>query len=98
MVERNRRDDGQRRLWNDVGRVEPAAEANFKQKHVGRCLGEGEKGRCRRDLELCDVVAVVHRLRAHQHVDERVFVDGARLAVGPASSMRSWKRTRCGEV
>ena len=99
MIERDRRDDVEHGTLDDVGRIEPAAEADLEQQHVGRVLGEGEKRRRSRDLELGDVVAAVGRLRARQHVDQRLLADRAPpCRSAPASSMRSWKRTRCGEV
>ena len=82
MIERDRRDDGERRALEDVRRVEAAAEPDLEQEHVGRVLGEGEERRRRRDLELGDVVVAVARLRAGQHVDQRVLADRVRLAAG----------------
>ena len=66
---------------HDVGRIEPAAETDLQQQRIGRMLGEGEERRRGRDLELRDVVAVVHGLRARQHIDERLLADRPRLAV-----------------
>ncbi len=40
MIERDRRDDRHGRAVNDVGRVEPAAEAHFQQQRIGRALGK----------------------------------------------------------
>ena len=83
MIERDRRDDVEHGALNDVGRIEPSAEADFQQQHVGRVLGEGEKRRRGGDLELGDVVAAVRRLRACQHIDQRLFADRRRLAARP---------------
>ncbi len=80
VVERDRRDDRQLRPVDHVGRVEPAAEANLEQQHIGRILGEREKGRSRCDLELRDVVGTVRCLGADQHVDQLILGDGVRLA------------------
>ena len=80
MVERDRRDDVERRPLDDVRRIEPAAKPDLQQQHVGGVLGEGEERRRGRDLELGDVVAAVRRLRARQHVDQRVLADRVRLA------------------
>ena len=51
VVVRNRCDDGQRGLGDDIGRVEPAAEPGLQKYEVGRRAGEGEKCRRRGDLE-----------------------------------------------
>ena len=40
MIDRNGRDDGGERTIDHVGRVEPAAEADFEQQHVGRMARE----------------------------------------------------------
>ena len=47
-------DDGERRLGNDIGCIEPAAEAHFKNEIVGRGSREGEKRRRRGDFEKGD--------------------------------------------
>ena len=54
MIEGNRRDRSDGGTAQDVGRIEPAAEADFEQRNVGRDAGEGEECRCGRDLEKCD--------------------------------------------
>src|SRR5215470_2862482 len=70
-------------MGDDVRRIEPATEADLEKEYVGRRFRECEKGCCSRDLELRDVVAVVDRSHAQQHVDERFLVDRPRLAIRP---------------
>ena len=84
-------------LLDDIGRVEPAAKAGFQQQQIGWCLGEGEKGRRRGDLEERDQLAGIGGLGAGEAIDQPVLGD-RRAPSGPASTMRSWKLTRCGEV
>ena len=51
MVHRDRRDDGDRWLLDDVRRVEPPAQSDLEQQHIGGVFGEGKKSRRRGDLE-----------------------------------------------
>ena len=82
VVERDGRDDGERRPRDDVGGVEAAAEAHLQDQRIGRMLGEGLKGGRRRDLEEGDGIAGVGALRAREHIDQLGLADGPRLAVG----------------
>ena len=82
MVERDGRDDRERRPLDDIGGIEAAAEAHLQDHRVGRVLGEGLEGGGRRDLEEGDGVAGVGALRAREHVDQLGLADGACLAVG----------------
>ena len=98
MVERDGRYDAERGTRDDVGGVQAPAEADFQDHRVGGTLGKGEKGGGRGDLEEGDLLAGVDALHFGQPVDELGLADGARAPSAPPSSMRSWKRTRCGEV
>jgi hypothetical protein len=95
VVDRHRGDHRGERRRDDVGGVEPAAEADLEQENVGRMTREQIEGGGRRDLELGDRPAVVDLFGPDQRVGEFVLVDER---PPPASRMRSWKRTRCGEV
>ena len=68
----------QPRPVDDVGRVEPAAEADLEQRAVGRRLGHGEEGGGGGDLEEGDRRAGVRRLAALER----------RRAAGPRRSAR----------
>ena len=54
VIERDRRQRGQPRPRDHVGRIEPAAEPGLDQQSVGRAAGEREERRGRGDLELGD--------------------------------------------
>jgi hypothetical protein len=82
MVERDGRDDRERRPRDHVGGIEAAAEAHLQDRCIGRSLGEGQQGRGRRDLEEGDGVAGIGTLRARQHVGKLGLADGVSLAVG----------------
>ena len=84
VIERDGRDDAERRARDDVGGVELAAETDLQDQRVGWMLGEGQEGGSGRDLEIGDVVAGVGGPGAREHVDELGLADGARLAVGTA--------------
>ena len=45
VIHADRRDHGRHRRIDDVGGVEPAAEADFQQHHIGRVLREQTKRR-----------------------------------------------------
>ncbi len=82
---------------HDVGRIETAAEPDFQQQHVRGMLGEEQKGGGRRHLEEGDGRAGVDPLAVLQRRGEVGLVHEATAARAP-SRMRSWKRTRWGEV
>ncbi len=82
VVERDGRDDRQRRPRDDIGGIEAAAEAHLQDHRIGRVLGESLKGGRCRDLEEGDGVAGVGALGAREHIDELGLADGACLAVG----------------
>ena len=104
VVEGDRRDDAQRRPGDDIGGVEPPAETDLEDHGVGGGLGEGQEGGGGGDLEERHRIAGVDALDGGEPLHQLGFADGARPAprpgppTGPASAMRSWKRTRCGEV
>ncbi|GMA75727.1 hypothetical protein GCM10025880_21440 [Methylorubrum aminovorans] len=97
MVAPDRGDDGAGRVVDDVGGIDPAAEADFEQQHVGRAFREQQQGRRRGDLEHGDRIALVGRLAPGEGVGEPVLGDVVAAADAP-NRMRSWKRTRWGEV
>ncbi len=80
VVDRNRRDHRGQRMFDDVGGVEPAAETDLEQDHVGRIAGEEEKSGGRGDLEMGDRPVVVDALDLDQRVGELVVVDEAAAA------------------
>ena len=51
MIDRDARDHGRQRLLDHIGRVEPAAEADFQQQHVGRMAREQQQADRGGDLE-----------------------------------------------
>ena len=99
VIERDGRDDAERRARDDVGGVEPASETDLQDQRVGWMLGEGQEGGSGRDLEIGDVVAGVGAPGCASSTSmSSASPMGRALPSAPASSMRSWKRTRCGEV
>jgi hypothetical protein len=93
VVEPELGDPADQRPFEHIGGVEPAAEPDLDHAGVGRVPAEGEKGRCRGDLEKgrADPVRRVQHLG--QQSRQRLVLD--QLAGQP---MRSLKRTRCGLV
>ena len=75
VIERNRRDRGDRGAAHDISRVEPAAQPDFEQHDVGRRAGKGEKGRRGRDLEKGDRRIPVGALAFFEKRDQRLLVD-----------------------
>ena len=61
VIEIDRRDDGDGRPVDDVGRVELAAEAHFQDQRVGLVAREGEQGGGGRDFEEGDRLAARSR-------------------------------------
>ena len=96
VIDRHRRDDAGQRLVDHVGGVEPAAEADFEQQHIGRMPREQQEGRRGRDLEHGDRRAGVGALAFLQR--RRQLVVGDQRSRRAAKRKRSLKRTRCGEV
>ena len=54
MIHRHRRDDARERTLDHVGRIEPAAEADLEQQHVGGMAREQHEGGGGLDLEQRD--------------------------------------------
>ena len=75
MVDRDRRDDRERRVREHVGRVEPAAEAGLEQSHVGGRPREAEQGGRRGHLEEGDRLIAVNPLAFTEQFGERVLFD-----------------------
>ena len=83
MVAPDRGDHGAGRVVDDVGGIDPAAEAHFQQQHVGRAFGKQQQGSRRGDLEHGDRIALVGRLAAGEGVGEPVFGDVVTAADAP---------------
>jgi hypothetical protein len=96
MIDRDRRDDAGQRPPDHIGRVDPAAEPDLEQDNVGGMFGEQQKRRRRRDLEKGDGRAGVGARNAP--APPRAILVHEASAARRAERMRSWKRTRCGEV
>ena len=62
VIDRNARDDGGERMIDHIGRVQPAAEADFEQQHVGRMTREQHHADRRGDLEHGDGLAAIDAL------------------------------------
>ena len=62
-----------RRLRDDIGGIEPAAQAHFEQQIVGGIAREGEKGRGGGDLEEGDGLAAIGLLAFLEQIGELVF-------------------------
>ena len=93
MVDRDRRDDRAKGMIDDVGGVEPPAEADLEQQVVGRDLGKEQERRRRGDLEKGDRPAGIDRLAPESAALSRRLDTSV-----PARRMRSRKWTRSGEV
>ncbi len=82
VIDRDPRDDGGERMIHHIGRVQPAAEADFHQQHVGRMAREQHHADRGGDLEHGDrragigALAFLQRraqlLVAHQHARPRL--------------------------
>ena len=97
MIERHARDDARERTLDHVGGVEPAAEPDFEQQHIGRMAREQQKGRRRLHLEHGDRRAAVLGFALGQRIGEFVVADEL-AAARCAMRKRSLRRTRLGEV
>ena len=80
-----------------VGGIEPAAEPDFEQQHVGGMPREQQKRRRRLDLEHGDRRVAIGALAFVERVGKLVVADQL-AAARRAMRKRSLKRTRCGEV
>ena len=77
-----------------VGRIPAAAEPDFEHAEFGRVRGKQQEGGGGDHLEHRDGGAGVHALDRLQRFGQLGIVD---QRCRPRR-MRSWKRTRCGEV
>ena len=75
MVHRHRRDRAGERLLDHVGGVEPAAEPDLEQQHVGRMAREQQERRGGLDLEHGDRRVAVGALAFGQRVGQLVVAD-----------------------
>ena len=73
---------------DDIGGVEPAAEADLEQKIVGGVSREGEKRGGGGDLEQGDRLAGIGRLAFVKQLDELVLVDELPPPAGRAGCAR----------
>ena len=97
VIDRDRRDDAGERTLDHIGGVEPAAEADFEQQHVGGMAREQHEGGRGLDLEHRDRRVAVGALAFGERVGE-LGVGDQQAAAREPSRKRSLKRTRCGEV
>ena len=97
MIERYAGDDGGERTFDHVGRVEPAAEADFEQHDVGRMAGEQHERRSRLDLEHRDRRIAVRRFAGCERVGEFGIVDQT-TASGPPDAEALIDANQIGEV
>ena len=81
------------RALDDIGRIEPAAEAHLEDAGVGGRAREGEEGGGGRDLEEARLDAAAASSTSASKLGEQLVLDQR-----PAMRMRSLKRTRCGLV
>src|SRR5262249_27649191 len=51
VIERYRRDNGSKRAIDDIGGIEPSAQADLEQQHVGGTARKQQQSSRRRDLE-----------------------------------------------
>jgi hypothetical protein len=72
MIHRHRRDRAGDRRVDDVGRIEPAAEADLQQQHIGRMPREKKKRCGGLDLEHRDGRRTVGALAFQQHIGQRL--------------------------
>jgi hypothetical protein len=85
VVHVDRRDDREAGLFHHIGRIEPPAEPDLQQGHVGRGFGEGDEGGGGRDLEIGDRVGAIGGKAAVEDVRQRDLL----LSDSPARRMRS---------
>ena len=85
MVERDRRDQRCQRLIDDIGGIEPAAQSDLEQQHVGGMACEQQEGGGGGDLEHRDRRAGIGALAVLEHVAE-LLVGGQPSAAGGAEA------------
>ncbi len=83
VVHADRRDHARERRVDHVGGVEPPAEADFQQHHIGRMLREQRKGRRGFDFKNRDRRAGIDLLAMFERRAQFVVVD-ENAAAGPA--------------
>ena len=84
VIDADRRDDAGQRLVDHVGGVEPAAEADFEQHHIGRMLREQTERRGGLDFEHGDRLAGIDALAMQQRVAQFVVADQDAAAGRPS--------------
>ena len=67
VIHRDGGEHRQRRMFDQICRVQPSAKARFQQQDIGRVAGKGQECRRRGDLEKGDGVAVIGRIAFLQH-------------------------------
>ena len=72
MIHRHRRDRAGERRVDHVGRVEPAAETDLEQQHIGRMPRKQKERRGGLDLEHRDRLRAVGALAFQQHIGQRL--------------------------
>ena len=97
MIDRDRRDDRGRRARDDIGGIVPAAETDFQQQIIGGMLAEKLECRCGGHFEEGDRLARIGAFTCGQGGKKLGIADELVRRVR-TSLIRSWKRTRCGEV
>jgi hypothetical protein len=75
VVERDRRDHGDKRPLHHIGGIKPAAEPDLKQQHIGRMAREQHKRRRGLDLEHGDRRRAIGDLALRECVCERLISD-----------------------
>ena len=93
VIHADRRDHGRQRRVDHVGGVEPPAETDFQQHHVGRMLREQAERRRGFDFEKRDRRAGIGLLAMFQRRAQLVIAD-QRAAAGPPKRKHSLIRTR----
>ncbi len=77
MIDGNRGDDGDGRVFDDIGGIQPAAEPGLDQGEIGRFAGKGKKRRRRGNFEKCDGRGTVGGLAIDQQLGEMIIADRA---------------------
>ena len=75
VVERNRHDHRDRRLLDDIGGIEPAAEPDLENHGIGRLFGKEHEGHRRQDLEDGDLLSGIGRRHPPQGIGEHLVGD-----------------------
>ncbi len=75
VIERQPRDDARQRTLDDIGGVEPAAQSDFQQQHIGGMAREQQKCRGGLDLEYGNRRIAVFRLAFGKRRRKLVIAD-----------------------